>query len=131
MRALTWQGTQDVRVETLDDPEIVNPRDAIIRVTSTAICGSDLHLYDGVIPAMKPGDVLGHEFMGEVVETGADSTLTKGHRVVVPFTISCGGCFHCRITQYSACENSNPVESRTCPKRSTGTRWRGSSDIRT
>ena len=112
MRALTWQGTQDVRVETLDDPEIVNPRDAIIRVTSTAICGSDLHLYDGVIPAMKPGDVLGHEFMGEVVETGADSTLTKGQRVVVPFTISCGGCFHCRMTQYSACENSNPVEKQ-------------------
>jgi threonine dehydrogenase-like Zn-dependent dehydrogenase len=112
MRALTWQGTQDVRVETVDDPEIVNPRDAIIRVTSSAICGSDLHLYDGVIPAMKPGDVLGHEFMGEVVETGADSTLTKGQRVVVPFTISCGGCFHCRITQYSACENSNPVEKQ-------------------
>ena len=112
MRALTWQGTQDVRVETVDDPEIVNPRDAIIRVTSTAICGSDLHLYDGVIPAMKPGDVLGHEFMGEVVETGADSTLTKGQRVVVPFTISCGGCFHCRMTQYSACENSNPVEKQ-------------------
>lgn len=112
MRALTWQGTQKVSVETVPDPEIVNPRDAIIRVTSTAICGSDLHLYDGVIPSLRPGDILGHEFMGEVVETGADSTLQKGQRVVVPFTISCGGCFHCRITQYSACENSNPVEKQ-------------------
>ncbi|ASJ89562.1 zinc-dependent alcohol dehydrogenase [Porphyrobacter sp. CACIAM 03H1] len=112
MRALTWQGTQKVSVETVPDPEIVNPRDAIIRVTATAICGSDLHLYDGVIPAMRPGDILGHEFMGEVVETGTDSTLQMGQRVVVPFTISCGGCFHCRITQFSACENSNPVEKQ-------------------
>jgi threonine dehydrogenase-like Zn-dependent dehydrogenase len=112
MRALTWQGTKKVSVETVDDPEIVNPRDAIIKVTSTAICGSDLHLYDGVIPSMKAGDILGHEFMGEVVETGSDSTLQKGQRVVVPFTISCGGCFHCRITQFSACENSNPAEKQ-------------------
>ena len=112
MRALTWHGSKDVRVETVDDPEIINPRDAIIKVTSTAICGSDLHLYDGVIPGMKPGDVLGHEFMGEVVETGSGSTLHKGQRVVVPFTISCGGCFHCHIEQYSACENSNPVEKQ-------------------
>ncbi len=112
MRALTWHGTHDVRVDTVDDPEIVNPRDAIIRITSTAICGSDLHLYDGVIPAMKPGDILGHEFMGEVVETGAQSTLQKGQRVVVPFPIACGGCFHCRITQFSCCENSNPVEKQ-------------------
>jgi threonine dehydrogenase-like Zn-dependent dehydrogenase len=112
MKALTWHGTEDVRVDTVPDPEIVNPRDAIIRITSTAICGSDLHLYDGVIPAVKPGDVLGHEFMGEVVETGTDSTLQKGQRVVVPFTISCGGCFHCQIDQYSACENSNPVEKQ-------------------
>ena len=112
MRALTWHGTHDVRVDTVDDPEIINPRDAILKVTSTAICGSDLHLYDGVIPGVLPGDVLGHEFMGEVVETGADSTLKKGQRVVVPFTISCGGCFHCQISQYSACENSNPVEKQ-------------------
>jgi len=112
MKALTWHGTQDVRVDTVPDPEIVNPRDAIIRITSTAICGSDLHLYDGVIPGVKPGDVLGHEFMGEVVETGRDSGLQKGQRVVVPFTISCGGCFHCRIEQFSACENSNPVEKQ-------------------
>lgn len=112
MRALTWHGTKDVRVETVDDPEIVNPRDAIVKVTSTAICGSDLHLYDGVIPGLMAGDILGHEFMGEVVETGPSSTLQKGQRVVVPFTISCGGCFHCRIEQYSACENSNPMEKQ-------------------
>lgn len=112
MRALTWQGKQKVSIETVDDPEIVNPRDAIIKVTSTAICGSDLHLYDAVIPSLMPGDILGHEFMGEVVETGSGSTLQKGQRVVVPFTISCGGCFHCRITQFSACENSNPVEKQ-------------------
>ncbi|BBC72820.1 glutathione-dependent formaldehyde dehydrogenase [Altererythrobacter sp. B11] len=112
MRALTWHGTRDVRVESVSDPEIINPRDAIIKVTSTAICGSDLHLYDGVIPGMQSGDVLGHEFMGEVVETGASSTLKKGQRVVVPFTIACGGCFHCAVQQYSACENSNPVEKQ-------------------
>ncbi len=112
MRALTWHGTHDVRVDTVDDPEIVNPRDAIIKITSTAICGSDLHLYDGVIPGCKPGDILGHEFMGEVVETGPKSTLQKGQRVVVPFTISCGGCFHCKVEQFSACENSNPAEKQ-------------------
>ncbi len=112
MKALTWHGTHDVRIDTVDDPQIINPRDAIIKVTSTAICGSDLHLYDGVIPGVAPGDVLGHEFMGEVVETGKDSTLEKGQRVVVPFTISCGGCFHCKIQQYSACENSNPAEKQ-------------------
>jgi threonine dehydrogenase-like Zn-dependent dehydrogenase len=109
MRALTWQGTHDVRVETVPDPEIVNPRDAIIEVTSTAICGSDLHLYDGVIPGLLAGDILGHEFMGRVVETGPDSTLEKGQRVVVPFTISCGSCYFCRKHQFSACDNSNPV----------------------
>ncbi len=112
MKALTWHGTHDVRVDTVDDPEIINPRDAIIKVTSTAICGSDLHLYDGVIPAVRPGDILGHEFMGEVMETGKDSTLTKGQRVVVPFTISCGGCFHCKMQQYSCCDNSNPAEKQ-------------------
>ena len=112
MKALTWHGAKDVRVDTVDDPEIINPRDAIIKITSTAICGSDLHLYDGVIPAVKPGDILGHEFMGEVVEIGRDSTLKKGQRVVVPFTISCGGCFHCKQQQYSACDNSNPAEKQ-------------------
>ena len=112
MRALTYHGTHDVRVDTVPDPEIVNPRDAIIEVTSTAICGSDLHLYDGVIPGVWTGDILGHEFMGRVVETGPKSTLKKGDRVVVPFTISCGGCFHCRRTEFSACQNSNPVENQ-------------------
>lgn len=112
MRALTWHGTHDVRVETVPDPEIINPRDAIIKVTSTAICGSDLHLYDGVIPGLKPGDILGHEFMGEVVETGPQSTLKKGQRVVVPFTISCGSCYFCQKQQYSACDNSNPAEKQ-------------------
>ena len=112
MRALTFHGKHDVRVETVPDPEIVNPRDAIIEVTATAICGSDLHLYDGVIPAVMPGDILGHEFMGRVVETGPGSTLKKGQRVVVPFTISCGQCFHCMKQQFSACDNSNPAEKQ-------------------
>ena len=109
MRALTWHGRHDVRVETVPDPEIVNPRDCILRVTSTAICGSDLHLYDGYIPAMRPGDILGHEFMGEVVEVGAKSTLKKGQRVVVPFPIACGNCFFCEKQQFSCCDNSNPA----------------------
>jgi threonine dehydrogenase-like Zn-dependent dehydrogenase len=109
MRALTWHGTHDVRVETVPDPEIVNPRDALVEVTATAICGSDLHLYDGVIPGMLAGDILGHEFMGRVVDVGPKSTLRKGQRVVVPFTISCGSCYFCQRQQYSACDNSNPV----------------------
>ncbi|HVQ10152.1 MAG TPA: zinc-dependent alcohol dehydrogenase [Allosphingosinicella sp.] len=109
MRAITWQGRHKVQVDTVPDPEIVNPRDAIIRVTSTAICGSDLHLYDGYIPTMRKGDILGHEFMGEVVETGPKSSLQRGQRVVVPFTVSCGNCFFCGKEQYSACDNSNPA----------------------
>ena len=112
MRALTWQGINKVQVDTVPDPEIINPRDAVIRITSTAICGSDLHLYDGVIPGMKPGDILGHEFMGEVVDVGPASTLKKGQRVVVPFTISCGHCFFCENQQFSACDNGNPVEKQ-------------------
>jgi len=112
MRALTWQGIGKVQVDTVPDPEIINPRDAILKITSTAICGSDLHLYDGVIPGMKAGDVLGHEFMGEVVEVGPASTLRKGQRVVVPFTISCGRCFFCENQQFSACDNGNPVENQ-------------------
>ncbi|NDV49295.1 zinc-dependent alcohol dehydrogenase [Salipiger sp. PrR003] len=112
MRALTWHGTHDVRVDTVPDPEILNPRDVIVEVTATAICGSDLHLYDGVIPGVKSGDILGHEFMGRIVETGRDSPLTKGQRVVVPFTISCGNCYFCRKSQFSACDNSNPVETQ-------------------
>jgi threonine dehydrogenase-like Zn-dependent dehydrogenase len=112
MRAVTWQGRHNISVETVPDPEIVNPRDIILKVTSTAICGSDLHLYDKYIPGMRAGDVVGHEFMGEVVELGAQSTLKKGQRVVVPFTISCGQCFFCEKQQYSACDNSNPSETR-------------------
>lgn len=110
MRALTWHGKHDVRVETVPDPQIVNPRDAIIKVTSTAICGSDLHLYDDVIPTMRPGDILGHEFMGEVVDVGRGNTrLKRGDRVVVPFVIACGNCFFCRRQQFAACDNSNPA----------------------
>ncbi len=112
MRALTWHGSGDVRVDTVPDPQIVNPRDAVLRVTSTAICGSDLHLYDGVIPGMKQGDILGHEFMGIVEEVGPKSTLKVGQRVVVPFTISCGHCFFCGQGQFSACDNGNPVENQ-------------------
>ncbi|WP_294295123.1 zinc-dependent alcohol dehydrogenase [uncultured Sphingomonas sp.] len=112
MKALTWHGKHDVRIDTVDDPEIINPRDAIIKVTATAICGSDLHLYDGYIPTMQSGDILGHEFMGEVVETGSGSTLKKGQKVVVPVTIACGSCYHCGKHQYSGCENGNPADNQ-------------------
>jgi threonine dehydrogenase-like Zn-dependent dehydrogenase len=112
MRALTWHGKHDVRMDTVPDPEIINPRDAIIKITSTAICGSDLHLYDAYIPTLQAGDILGHEFMGEVVETGPKSTLKKGQRVVVPFTIACGSCFFCEKHQYSACPNGNPADNQ-------------------
>ncbi len=109
MRAVCWNGKQDVRVESVPDPKILNPRDAIIKVTSTAICGSDLHLYDGYIPTMMAGDILGHEFMGEVVELGSAVTnLKKGDRVVVPFTIACGNCFFCKREMFGICDNSNP-----------------------
>ena len=109
MKALCWYGTKDVRVETVPDPQIVNPRDAIIKITTTAICGSDLHLYGGYIPTMKKGDILGHENMGEVIETGREvKKLKVGDRVVVPFTISCGQCFFCRKQLWSLCDNSNP-----------------------
>jgi threonine dehydrogenase-like Zn-dependent dehydrogenase len=109
MKALCWYGTNDVRISRVPDPHIINPRDAIIRVTLTAICGSDLHLLDGFIPTMRSGDILGHEFMGEVVEVGRDNTkLKKGDRVVVPFTIACGHCFFCDRQLWSACDNSNP-----------------------
>jgi threonine dehydrogenase-like Zn-dependent dehydrogenase len=111
MRALTWQGKHDVRVETVPDPQILNPRDAIIEITSTAICGSDLHLYDHYIQGMKSGDILGHEFMGRVVEVGSgNKTLQVGQRVVVPFVIACGGCFFCKKQQFAACDNSNPAD---------------------
>ena len=109
MKANCWHGKRDVRVEQVPDPAILNPGDAIIKVTSTAICGSDLHLYNGVVPTMEQGDILGHEFMGEVVETGsAVRKLKVGDRVVVPFPIACGRCFFCEQQLYSVCENSNP-----------------------
>ena len=109
MKALCWHGKGDVRIDTVPDPKIENPRDAVIKVTSTAICGSDLHLLDGYMPTMESGDILGHEFMGEVVELGSAVTnLKKGDRVVVPFTMACGSCFFCKKTLYSCCDNSNP-----------------------
>ena len=109
MKALTWHGKGDIRCERVPDPALQDPRDAIIRVTACAICGSDLHIYDGVIPAMEGGDVLGHETMGEVVEVGSGvSKLKKGDRVVVPFTIACGECFFCKRGSFSGCERSNP-----------------------
>lgn len=108
MRALVWHGRNDVRCDTVPDPIIEEPRDAIVKVTATAICGSDLHLYDGYIPAMEDGDILGHEFMGEVVEVGSGNTKLKvGDRVVVPFNISCGECFFCRKGLWSCCERTN------------------------
>ena len=108
MKALCYHGTQDVRIDTVPDPEIEEPRDAIIRVTSCAICGSDLHLYDGYIPGMERGDILGHEFMGEVVEVGPENKKLKvGDRVVVPFTICCGECDQCKRQNYSVCERTN------------------------
>jgi threonine dehydrogenase-like Zn-dependent dehydrogenase len=109
MRANCWMGKRNVRVEDVPEPTIVNPRDAIIRVTSAAICGSDLHLYNGFVPTMLSGDVLGHEFMGEVVEIGSGvRNLKVGDRVVIAFPISCGNCFSCQEGLFSVCENSNP-----------------------
>ena len=109
MKANCWMGRNTVEVEEVPDPAILNARDAIIRVTSTAICGSDLHLYDGYIPTMEKGDILGHEFMGEVVEVGPEvDNLVVGDRVVVPFPIACGRCWACEHQLYSVCENSNP-----------------------
>jgi threonine dehydrogenase-like Zn-dependent dehydrogenase len=109
VKAVCWHAPHDIRVETVPDPQIINPRDAIVRVTSTAICGSDLHLFNGVIPTMQAGDVLGHEFMGEVVEVGpAVRTLHRDDRVVVPFAISCGACTPCLRGSTSLCDNSNP-----------------------
>src|SRR4051794_41271425 len=109
MRATVWSGRNTVQVENVPDPHILNERDAIVRITSTAICGSDLHLYDGYIPAMRKGDILGHEFMGEVVEKGKGvGNLGVGDRVVVPFPIACGDCWACQHELYSVCENSNP-----------------------
>jgi threonine dehydrogenase-like Zn-dependent dehydrogenase len=109
MRAVCWNGKNNVEVRTVEDPVVLNPHDAIVKVTLTAICGSDLHLYSGQVPQVKNGDILGHEFMGEVVETGPDvRRLSKGDWVVVPFAIACGKCFFCERELYSACDNTNP-----------------------
>jgi threonine dehydrogenase-like Zn-dependent dehydrogenase len=109
MRANCWHSKKSMRVEQVPDPKILNSQDAIVRITSTAICGSDLHLYNGFVPSMQAGDIVGHEFMGEVMEVGPDvKNLKVGDRVVVPFPISCGKCFFCKEQMYSLCENSNP-----------------------
>jgi threonine dehydrogenase-like Zn-dependent dehydrogenase len=109
MKAVCWMGKKKMEVQRVDDPRILNPRDCIVRITATAICGSDLHLYDGYVPTMEKGDIMGHEFMGEVVEIGPEvKKLKKGDRVVVPFTISCGGCSHCARQEFSCCDNTNP-----------------------
>jgi threonine dehydrogenase-like Zn-dependent dehydrogenase len=110
MRANCWEGKKKVRVEEVPDPKILNSRDAIVKITSTAICGSDLHLFNGFVPTMEKGDILGHEFMGEVVETGSGlkNHLRVGDRVVVPFPIACGTCWSCQQGMFSVCENTNP-----------------------
>ncbi len=109
MKAVCWTGINDVRVEKVPDPALLNPRDAIVKVRATTICGSDLHLYDGYIPSVFKGDILGHEFMGEVVEVGSKvKNLKAGDRVIVPSVISCGDCLYCKKGQFSLCDNSNP-----------------------
>jgi threonine dehydrogenase-like Zn-dependent dehydrogenase len=111
MKAVCWMGAEKLSVENVPDPRILNPRDAIVRITSTCICGSDLHLYNGFVPTLEQGDILGHEFMGEVVEVGpgvAPEKLKVGDRVVVPFTIACGKCFFCENQLWSCCDNTNP-----------------------
>ncbi len=109
MRALCWNGVNDLRVETVPDPEILNPRDVILRVKLSTTCGSDLHFIDGYIPTMREGDVIGHEFMGEIVDVGKEvRKVKKGDRVVVPSFICCGSCWYCRHDLYSLCDNTNP-----------------------
>ena len=109
MRALVWNGVNDLRVETVPDPEIVNPKDVILRITMSTTCGSDLHFIDGFVPSMREGDIIGHEFMGEVVEVGREvKKVEKGDRVVVPSFIACGNCWYCQHDLYSLCDNTNP-----------------------
>ena len=109
MKAVTWQAPRTMSVEKVEDPKILDPGDVILKITSTAICGSDLHLYGGFVPAMKKGDIMGHEFMGEIVEAGsAVKKLIPGDKVVVPFVIACGSCHHCSHDEYSLCDNTNP-----------------------
>jgi threonine dehydrogenase-like Zn-dependent dehydrogenase len=119
MKANCWMGKKKVEVQTVPDPRILNQRDCIVKVSSTAICGSDLHLYNALIPFMEPGDILGHEFMGEVMEVGKGvKNLNVGDRVVVPFPIACGNCNACQMELYSCCENSNP--NRAIPEKLMG-----------
>ena len=119
MRALTYHGSHDVKVDNVPDPILLDPDDIILKVTATAICGSDLHMYRGKIPAMKRGDILGHEFMGEVVDAGPSVTaLARGERVVVPFVIACGSCFFCDMQLFSACESTNPDRGSIMNKKS-------------
>lgn len=121
MKALCWFGKEDVRIENVPDPRLEKPDDIIIRVTSTAICGSDLHLYDGVMPTMEKGDILGHEPMGEVVETGAAiKGLHKGDRVVIPFQMACGNCWFCQRQLFSLCDTSNPEPNATMARKVMG-----------
>lgn len=109
MKALCWEGKHNIALKSVSDPKILNPLDAIVRVTTAAICGSDLHLYDGVIPTMEKGDIMGHETMGEVMEVGSGVKKVKvGDKIVIPFDIGCGSCHPCREEHYSACDNSNP-----------------------
>ena len=109
MKAACWMGKENIEVHEVPDPQLINPHDAIVKITRSAICGSDLHLFDGYIPTMESGDILGHEFMGIVEEVGPDvKNLKRGDRVVVPFTIACGNCFFCKRDLFSACDNSNP-----------------------
>ncbi|GAB7025510.1 zinc-dependent alcohol dehydrogenase [Geotalea toluenoxydans] len=109
MKAVCWHGKHNVQVDTVPDPQILNPRDAIVKVTLSGICGSDLHLYNGKVPTMKEGDILGHEFMGEVVEVGsAITSISRGDRVIVPFPIACGDCWYCQEGLWALCDNSNP-----------------------
>jgi len=116
MKAVVYHGVGDVRTETVNDPRIEAPTDCIIKITRTALCGSDLHLYDGYNPAMQEGDILGHEFMGEVVEVGKDcKKLQPGDRIIVPFAIADGKCEHCRHDLTSLCENTNPGNEELYP----------------
>lgn len=113
MKAITWHGKRDLRCDTVPDPKIQHPKDAIIKVTACAICGSDLHIFNGIMPGMETGDVLGHETMGEVVEVGAENKALKvGDRIVVPFVIACGDCFFCRKGFFSGCERTNPDRTK-------------------
>jgi threonine dehydrogenase-like Zn-dependent dehydrogenase len=120
MKALTYHGSKDVRVETVADPRLIESDDIILRVTATAICGSDLHIYRGKIPMMETGDILGHEFMGIVEDAGpAVVNVRRGDRVVVPFTISCGACFFCKRTLFAACETTNTGRGAIMNKKDT------------